>query len=88
MSATRQNIIDGILHERERHFNMPNSEWDVKNSPNDWIAIAAAYLTSASTRKHTTPLASDFEEDMTKAAAVILAALENIQNMRNSGNLR
>lgn len=88
MSARRQEIVANVLEERERHFNMPNSEWDVRNSPNDWIAIAAAYLTSASTRKHTTPLADDFEGDMIKAAAVILAALENIQSMRSSGTLR
>lgn len=88
MSARRQEIVESVLRERERHFNMPNSEWDVKNSPNDWIAIAAAYLTSASTRKHTTPLVSDFEDDLVKAAAVILAALENIQSMRSSGTLR
>jgi hypothetical protein len=86
--STRQEMVERILSERDRHFNLPGSEWDVQNTPNDWIAIAATYLTSASSRKHTKPVAADFEEDMVKAAAVILAALENIQSMRNLGNLR
>lgn len=88
MSQRRQEIVDRIIVERERHFNLPGSEWDVQNSPNDWIAIAATYLTSGSSRKHTKPIAADFEADMVKAAAVILAALENCASMRDSGTLR
>jgi hypothetical protein len=88
MSQRRQEIVDLILSERERHFNLPGSEWDEKNSPNDWIAISATYLTSGSSRKHTKPLADDFEADMVKAAAVILAALEHISSMRDLGTLR
>ncbi len=86
--SRRQEFVDLILAEREKQFNMPGSEWDGKNAPNDWIAIAATYLTSASSRKHTKPRADEFEDDLVKAAAVILAALENIQSMRNSGTLR
>ena len=88
MSARRQEIVDRIHSERERHFNLPYSELDVKNTPNDWIAIATSYLSSGAGRKHSKPTAADFEDDMIKAAAVILAALENIQSMRSSGNLR
>ena len=84
----RHEIVERILAAREKQFNLPGSEWDVKNTPNDWIAIAATYLSSSSSRKHTKPLTTDFEEDMIKAAAVILAALENIPSMASSGNLR
>ena len=88
MSSRRQEIIERVRSERERHFNLPGSEWDVKNTPNDWIAIAATYLSSGSSRKHSKPTANDFEDDMIKAAAVIVAALENVQAMKSSGNLR
>jgi hypothetical protein len=88
MSERRQEVVELILSERERHFNMPGSEWDGRNTPNDWIAIAATYLTSGSSRKHTSPAGEDFESDLIKAAAVILAALENIQSMRKAETLR
>jgi len=88
MSARRQEISEQVLFEREKNFNLPGSEWDGKNTPNDWIAIAAAYLTSGSSRKHSTPVADDFEADLIKAASVIFAALEHISSMRDSGTLR
>jgi hypothetical protein len=88
MSERRQQLIDKVIAERERQYNTPGSEWDVRNAPNDWIAIAASYLTRATSRKYTKPTSVDFEEDLTKAAAVILAALEHIPSMRSDGNLR
>jgi hypothetical protein len=88
MSVRRQEIVERILSEREKQFNHPGSEWDLKNTPNDWIAIAGSYLTSASSRKYTKPTSKDFEEDLIKAAAVILAALENVTSMRSGGSLR
>jgi hypothetical protein len=87
MSAHRQEIVAKILSEREKHFNLPGSEWDMQNSPNDWIAIVSSYLTSVANRKHTKPSADDFEAELIKAAAVILAALENIEGMSSSGKL-
>lgn len=86
--AKRQELVELIVAEREKQFNLPGAEWDAKNGPNDWIAIAATYLTSCSTRKHTQTFAEEFEDDLIKAAAVILAALENIPSMRSSGALR
>jgi hypothetical protein len=86
--SNRQEIVDRILSERERNFNLPGSEWDMKNTPNDWISIATSYLSSASSRKHTLPAGNDFEEELIKSAAVILAALEYVNSMRNNGTLR
>ena len=88
MSERRDKIVDLILAERQRQFNLPGSEWDMKNAPNDWIAIAASYLAASTRKKHTKPTADGFEDDLIKAAAVILAALEHVENMRNSGTLR
>lgn len=86
--SRRTEFVERIITERVKQFNLSGSEWDAKNSPNDWIAIAATYLTSSSSRKHTVPVADDFEDDLIKAAAVILAALEHVQSMRDTGTLR
>lgn len=87
MSQRRKLIVDRILAERERQFNLPGSEWDGRNTPNDWVAIIASYVARGSSRKGNNPTAEDFEDDLVKAAAVILAALENTGTMRASGNL-
>jgi hypothetical protein len=87
MTARREEIIAEILAERERQFNLPGSEWDTKNTPNDWLAIAASYCLRGSSRKHTKPQAEAFEEDLIKAAAVILAALEHAAHMKTNGSL-
>ena len=82
-------IIDEIKQERSRQYNLPGSEWDIKNSPNDWIAIASYYLTQ-NTRRATmlTPPSSDeYKNDLTKAAAVILAALEHLDSMKDNKDL-
>ena len=86
--SRRAEFVDRIVSERVKNFNLPGAEWDAKNSPNDWIAIAATYLTGSSSRKHTVPSADEFEDDLVKAAAVILAALEHVSSMRDRGTLR
>lgn len=88
MSERRQQIVDLILAERDRQFNLPGSEWDGKNTPNDWLAIASSYCLRGTARKHTTPDGDEFEDDLIKAAAVILAALENVPGMKKTGTLR
>ena len=40
----RSEILEDILKERERQVGLSGSEYDVNNSPNDWIAIASYYL--------------------------------------------
>ena len=37
----RSEILEDILKERERQVGLSGSEYDVNNSPNDWIAIAS-----------------------------------------------
>lgn len=88
MSDRRRELIELILQERERQFNLPGAEWDGKNTPNDWMAIASSYCLSSTARKHTIPDGDEFSSDLIKAAAVILAALENIPHMENNGSLR
>lgn len=77
MSARRKRILESIEQERARQDQLPGSEFDQKHSPNDWIAIAAMYLTRAANRKSTPSTKEEFRDSLVKAAAVILAALEH-----------
>ena len=88
MTDNRQELINRILAERDRQFNLPGAEWDAKNTPNDWMAIASSYCLSSTARKHTTPDGEEFTDDLITAAAVILAALENVPGMTEKGTLR
>jgi|TARA_B100000085_G_scaffold62163_1_gene54971 hypothetical protein len=85
----RNDILESVLKERERQVDLPGSEHDANNTPNDWIAIASYYLTQ-NTRRATmlTPPSSDeYKNDLTKAAAVILAALEHLDSMKDNKDL-
>ena len=85
----RSEILEDILKERERQVGLSGSEYDVNNSPNDWIAIASYYL-SQNTRRATMltpPNAEEFKNDLVKASAVILAALEHIDTMKDKKDL-
>ena len=87
--SRRSELLDLILQERERQVGLSGSEYDGNNSPNDWIAIASYYLTQ-NTRRATmlTPPSSDeYKNDLTKAAAVILAALEHLDSMKDNKDL-
>jgi hypothetical protein len=75
-------FIELIHNERERYFNLPGAEWDSKNNPNDWVAKAAKYLSRNVGTGLTKPSVADFQDDLIKSAAVILAALEHIDSMK------
>lgn len=77
-----ERIIDLIREERQRQADLPGSEWDAKNTPADWVAIATHYVGSEVRRNGSVPLAEDFEDQLVKAAAVIVAALENVEVMK------
>ncbi len=79
--SDRLNFIQKILDERARQFDLPGREFDVVNAPNDWIAIAMSYVLDGVTRNHMKPNAEEFEKSLIKSAAVLLAALEHIENM-------
>lgn len=77
MLDRRQQILDQIAKERARQESLPGSEYDQRHSHNDWISIAAMYLTRAANRKNTPTTKEDFNDSLIKAAAVILAAIEH-----------
>ena len=73
----RQHIVDDIIIERIRQLNLPGSEFDIKHTPNDWIAISAKYLAESATRRNQ-KVDIAYRENLIKAAAVIVAALEQL----------
>lgn len=89
-----QTVIQRIISERDRQRSLPGSEFDLENSVNDWIAIAAGYLTESANRKwanvhwDSKTNLNDFEDSLVKAAAVIVAALEHSKYLREKGNLK
>jgi len=81
-SDTRHNILEEISGERDRQYNLPGSEYDQKHSMNDWVAIAAQYLTRAADRKHSQVDLVEQRQSLIKSAAVIIAALEHIDQLK------
>jgi hypothetical protein len=80
MSITRQKILDDITTERDRQYQLPGSEYDQKHSINDWIAISTQYIGRCAQRKHLPTSIEDQRDSLIKAAAVIVAALEHLDN--------
>lgn len=84
----RAEILSRIEAERARQIDLAGSEMDVRNTPNEWAAIAAHYLTEEVRRGAYVPDRIAFEDQFIKAAAVILAALEYAPVMQSMGHLR
>lgn len=84
----RKTILEKILHERDRQVDLPGSEWDSKNTPGDWVAIVTHYVGAEVRRNGMVPDAEEFSDNLIKAAAVILATLENIEVMKARNELQ
>mgnify|MGYP006422601267 CR=1 FL=1 len=87
-TISKEDIVAMILDERIRQFELPGSEWDANKTPNDWIAVATHYLTENTNRNSTIPNSDEFEENLIKASAIILAAIEHIKTMKYNGYLK
>lgn len=81
-------LLERIRAERQRQADLPGSEWDVKNTPGDWVSIVSHYVSAEVRRNGMVPEVEEFEDNLIKAAAVILAALENMDIMRSRGELQ
>lgn len=77
MSLRRNAILEQIAQERARQESLPGSEFDLKHTQNDWVAITNIYLSRAASRKHIPVSKQEFNDNLIKAAAIILAALEH-----------
>lgn len=86
--TSRADLLARIEAERERQFNLPGSESDVRNTPNEWVAIAGHYLFDEIRRGANQPDSEEFTDGLVKAAAVILAALESVPAMQALGHFR
>lgn len=74
--------------ERERNKTLPGAEFDATNGPNDWVAIVSKYVSEKSQCKGIIPQAEDFEDSFIKAGAIIIAALEHIEHMKEKKRLK
>ena len=81
-------FLEKVRAERQRNADLPGSEWDVKNTPGDWVAIVTHYVSAEVRRNGVVPETEEFEDKLIKAAAVIAAALENIDVMKDRGELQ
>jgi hypothetical protein len=81
MILTIDEIVEKILAERTRQKELPGSEWDHKNSPGEWVALISHYVCAEVRRNGISPSKEYFQESLIKAAAVILATLEHIDDM-------
>ena len=88
MSKKRDEYLEAIKLERERQFNLPGSEWDLNNSPGDWLSLVSHYVNREVRKNGVQPSAEYFEASLIKAAAVILAALDNVETMKNKQKLK
>jgi hypothetical protein len=88
MTDRRRELLEKILEERARQVNLPGSEWDARNAPNDWIAIINHYLSEEARRNSQIPEREKFEDSLIKAGAVLLAALEHTDLMAQNKHLK
>lgn len=87
MTNRVEEIIEKIREERQRQFDLPGSEWDARNTPGDWVALIGHYLNENVRKNGVDPLAEDFEDSLVKAAAIIVAALQHVDNMKDRQQL-
>lgn len=81
----QEEIFKKIIDERSRQFNLPGTEFDVANLPNDWCSIVGHYIFDEIRRGSNKPSREDYENNLIKAAAIILAALEHCPLMETKG---
>lgn len=83
-----EKFLSDAKSERLRHFNLPGTESDVTKGPNDWIVTVTSLLVEAQARSGVPPTKEEFLDAMTKATAVIIAAVEHIDLMASKQRLK
>jgi hypothetical protein len=73
MDKYRQQVFDEIDQEREYQVNKWGDDFDRRNTPNDWLAYAGAYLGRALTNPWNP---QNFRTGLIKVAAICVAAVE------------
>jgi hypothetical protein len=80
-------ILAKVKQERLRQQSLPGSEYDLTYSSNDWIAIVIHYLAQDVNRKGIKPEREVFRDNLIKAAAIIVAALEHEDSLYRNKEL-
>lgn len=88
MHDRRRELVDRIAGERERQFTLPGSETDSLKTVNDWLMTAIFYISQARQRGVAQTSRVEYEDELVKAAAVLLAALEHSEFMVEKGLLK
>lgn len=83
-----EDIFDLVASERLRQFDLPGTENDINKGPNDWIVTVIACLGEAASRHGMPPSREEFEDALTKASAVIVAAFQHAELMKSKNKLR
>lgn len=84
---SRKELLELIEKERLRQKDLPGSEWDQMNTPNDWVAIVSHYVANDVRRNGVKPTSEEFKISLIKSAAIILAALEHVPTMEERKDL-
>lgn len=74
-------ILTLIITERYRQKELYDNSRDLKHTPTQWVYIISYYLFGFGYKQISKTL---FKNSLIKAAAVIVAALENIDNMEKN----
>ena len=74
---TREEFISSVVEERDYQNAKWGSDFDDKNTVNDWVVYLCSYAGMASSGER------EFEQAMVKVAAIALAAVETHE--RNGG---
>jgi hypothetical protein len=83
MKLSLDSVIAEIKTERLRQQALPGSEYDLTYGVNDWISIVIHYLTQDVNRKGIKPDQGDYHNNLVRAAAIIIAALEHEDTLVN-----
>lgn len=87
MKKSKTDALNLISAERDTQLERVGVEHDVEKYPNDWISTIASHLTEASSRNGVNPSAEEFERALVKSAAIIVAAIEHGEMMKEKRRL-
>ena len=77
----QEEIMKAILSERDSQYNRPGSEYDLTHSPGDWMCIISHYVNQDARRNGVKPDKVNFRNNLIRAGAVVMAALEHLDVM-------
>ena len=83
----QENIIQRLIEERDNQYNRPGNEYDLTHTPADWMCLISHYVNQDARRNGVVPDKTNFRDNLIKAGAIIIAALEHIDIMLENKSL-